>query len=285
MATVGPGDEVIVPAPYWNAYPLVTSLAGGHSVFLECPQAGGFKPSAAALEAAITPRTRWVVLNFPNNPSGAVLDREDLAVLAEVLLRHPHCWIMSDDIYARLIHDGTPHATIADVEPRLADRTLIVYGASKTYAMTGWRVGWGAGPRDLIRAMANIQGQATSGVNAPAQEAVAAALDGPDDLVQAMSAAYRRRRDLVVDALSAAPQLRCHRPQGAFYVYPDISGCLGGRLNTDEEFARALLEEAHVGVVHGAAFGMSPHIRLSCATDDGTLVRACERIIAFCRTA
>ncbi len=284
MATVGPGDEVVVPAPYWNAYPLIASLAGGHAVFLDCPQAAGFKPSPDALDQAITPRTRWVVLNFPNNPTGAVLSRAELATLAEILLRHPQCWILSDDIYCRLIHDGSPHATIAEVEPRLADRTLTLRGASKTYAMTGWRVGWGGGPRDLIRAMGRLQGHATGGINTPAQAAVAAALDGPDEQVLAMRDAYRRRRDLVHGALGTIPNLRCHRPEAAFYVYPEISACLGGRLASDEDFARALLEEAKVAVVPGAAFGMSPHVRLSCAADDGTLTRACERIIAFCRT-
>ena len=284
MATVSAGDEVIVPTPYWNAYPLVTGLAGGSVVLLDCPQADGFKPSAAALERALTPRTRWVVLNFPNNPTGAVLTAADLRPLADVLLAHPQCWIMADDIYARLIHDGTPHATISAVEPRLADRTLTLYGASKTYAMTGWRVGWAAGPRDLIAAMVNMQGQATSGINVPAQEAVIAALDGPDDAVLDMQQAYRRRRDLVQSALSTIPNITSHRPDGAFYVYPDISRCLGGRLETDEDFARALLDEAHVAIVHGAAFGRSPYIRISCATDDDTLARACERIADFCKT-
>ena len=190
---------------------------------------------------------------------------------------------MADDIYARLIHTGAPHATIAAVEPRLADRTLTIYGASKTYAMTGWRVGWAAGPRDLIAAMVNMQGQATSGINVPAQEAATAALDGPDDLVIEMQQAYCRRRDLVQSALATIPTITSHRPDGAFYVYPDIAACLGGRLQTDEDFARALLDEAHVAVVHGAAFHCSPHIRLSCATDDETLARACERISKFCK--
>jgi len=288
MATLDDGDEVIVPAPYWGAYPLMTRVVGGEPVIVNCPQNNGFKLRPEDLEAAITPRTKWLVLNFPNNPTGAAATRNEVAALAEVMLRHPHVWIMSDDMYEHLIFDGFKHATMAAVEPRLRDRTLTLSGVSKTYAMTGWRIGFGAGPRGLIKAMVNMQGQVAAGVSTVGQAAAAAALDGPQDEVPRMAEAYRRRRDLVVDALNQAPGMVCHRPEGAFYVYPNIAGCLGKttpagvRLDTDEDFALALLEEQHVAVVHGAAFGMSPYVRISYATDDASLTEACRRIVAFC---
>ena len=288
MATLDDGDEVIVPAPYWGAYPLMTRVVAGEPVIVNCPQNNGFKLRPEDLEAAITPRTKWLVLNFPNNPTGAAATRNEVAALAEVMLRHPHVWIMSDDMYEHLVFDGFKHATMAAVEPRLRDRTLTVSGVSKTYAMTGWRIGFGAGPRGLIKAMVNMQGQVAAGVSTVGQAAAAAALDGPQDEVPRMAEAYRRRRDLVVDALNQAPGMVCHRPEGAFYVYPNIAGCLGKttpagvRLDTDEDFALALLEEQHVAVVHGAAFGMSPYVRISYATDDASLTEACRRIVAFC---
>ncbi len=288
MATLDDGDEVIVPAPYWGAYPLMTRVVGGEPVIVNCPQNNGFKLRPEDLEAAITPRTKWLVLNFPNNPTGAAATRNEVAALAEVMLRHPHVWIMSDDMYEHLVFDGFKHATMAAVEPRLRDRTLTVSGVSKTYAMTGWRIGFGAGPRGLIKAMVNMQGQVAAGVSTVGQAAAAAALNGPQDEVPRMAEAYRRRRDLVVDALNQAPGMVCHRPEGAFYVYPNIAGCLGKttpagvRLDTDEDFALALLEEQHVAVVHGAAFGMSPYVRISYATDDASLTEACRRIVAFC---
>ena len=288
MATLDDGDEVIVPAPYWGAYPLMTRVVAGEPVIVNCPQNNGFKLRPEDLEAAITPRTKWLVLNFPNNPTGAAATRNEVAALAEVMLRHPHVWIMSDDMYEHLVFDGFKHATMAAVEPRLRDRTLTVSGVSKTYAMTGWRIGFGAGPRGLIKAMVNMQGQVAAGVSTVGQAAAAAALDGPQDEVPRMVEAYRRRRDLVVDALNQAPGMVCHRPEGAFYVYPNIAGCLGKttpagvRLDTDEDFALALLEEQHVAVVHGAAFGMSPYVRISYATDDASLTEACRRIVAFC---
>jgi len=288
MATLDDGDEVIVPAPYWGAYPLMTRVVGGEPVIVSCPQNNGFKLRPEDLEAAITPRTKWLVLNFPNNPTGAAATRNEVAALAEVMLRHPHVWIMSDDMYEHLVFDGFKHATMAAVEPRLRDRTLTVSGVSKTYAMTGWRIGFGAGPRGLIKAMVNMQGQVAAGVSTVGQAAAAAALDGPQDEVPRMAEAYRRRRDLVVDALNQAPGMVCHRPEGAFYVYPNIAGCLGKttpagvRLDSDEDFALALLEEQHVAVVHGAAFGMSPYVRISYATDDASLTEACRRIVAFC---
>ncbi len=288
MATLDPGSEVIVLAPYWNAYPLMARLLGGVAVTVPCLEADGFRPRVAAIEAAITPRTRWLMLNFPNNPTGAVCTAAELAALGAMLERHPQVWVMSDDLYEHLRFDGEPHATLARAAPALRGRVLTLGGVSKTYAMTGWRVGYGAGPRALVRAMATVQGHATAGVCAPAQAAAAAALDGPQDDAESMREAYRRRRDLVVDALAAAPGLRCHRPDGAFYVYPSVAGLVGrlsggGRaLEDDEAVCMALLEEAHVATVFGAAFGMSPFLRLSCAAGDETLREACRRIVRFC---
>ena len=288
MATLDPGDEVIVPAPYWGAYPLMTRVVGGEPVVVTCPQNNGFRLRAEDLEAAITPRTKWLILNSPNNPTGAALAEADLRALAEVLLRHPQVWVMSDDMYEHLVFDGA-HATMAAVEPRLRERVLTVAGVSKTYAMTGWRIGFAAGPRALIRAMVNMQGQISAGVSSVGQAAAAAALDGPQDVAAAMRAAYRRRRDLVVDALGEAPGMLCHRPAGAFYVYPNVAGCLGKmtaggrRLDTDEDVATALLEEERVATVFGAAFGMSPYLRISYATGDEALLEACRRITGFCR--
>ena len=288
MATVDAGDEVVIPAPYWGAYPLLAQLVGGVPVHVRCPQNNGFKLRPEDLDAAITPRTKWVVLNFPNNPTGAACSAAEMAALGEVLLRHSQVWVMCDDMYEHLIYDGFRHATMAAVEPRLRDRVLTVSGVSKTYAMTGWRIGFGAGPRELIRAMVNMQGQATAGVSTVGQAAAAAALDGPQETVAAQAAAYRRRRDLVVDALAAMPGVSCHRPEGAFYVYPDIAGCLGKvsaggrRIETDEDFALALLEERHVAVVQGAAFGMSPFVRISYATGEAVLGEAMRRMRGFC---
>ncbi len=288
MATVDEGDEVVIPAPYWGAYPLMTALVGGVPVPVNCPQNNGFKLRPEDLDAAITSRTKWLMLNFPNNPTGAACSAAEMAALGEVLLRHPHVWIMSDDMYEHLLYTGEPHATMAAVVPALRDRVLTLSGVSKTYAMTGWRVGFAAGPRPLIKAMVSMQGHMTAGVSGITQAAAAAALDGPQDSVAEQAAAYRRRRDFVVDALNAAPGLMCHRPEGAFYVFPNIAGCLGkvtpngARLETDADFAMALLEEQHVAVVHGAAFGMSPYLRISYATNDTALKEACSRIQAFC---
>ena len=288
MATLDPGDEVIVPAPYWGAYVLTTRLVGGVSVIVRCPQDNGFKLRPEDLEAAITPRTKWLFLNFPNNPTGAACSAAEMAALGAVMLRHPHVWILCDDMYEHLVYDGFRHATMAAAEPRLRDRVLTLAGVSKTYAMTGWRVGFGAGPRGLVRAMVTMQGHATAGVSTVGQAAAAAALDGPQDGVAVQNEAYRRRRDLVVAALNTAPGVVCHRPEGAFYVYPDISGCLGKTtaagtpLRTDADFAMALLEEHHVAVVQGAAFGMSPHLRISYATAEDILAEACRRIVTFC---
>ncbi|MDA8249714.1 MAG: pyridoxal phosphate-dependent aminotransferase [Rhodospirillales bacterium] len=287
LATVEQGDEVLIPAPYWSAYALMTHTVGGTPAFVNCPQNNGFRLRPEDLDAAITPRTRWLFLNFPNNPSGAACSRAELAGIGRVMLRHPHVWILSDDMYEHLVYDGFDYATLAAVVPEVRDRVLTVSGVSKTYAMTGWRIGFGAGPRDLIRAMVNMQGQATAGVSTVGQAAAAAALDGPQDLVGERAAIYRRRRDMVVDMLNAVPGITCHKPEGTFYVFPDIAGCLGRvsaggrRIETDEDFATALLEEQHVATVHGAAFGMSPYLRISYATDDAALEQGCRRIAAF----
>ena len=289
MATIDEGDEVVIPAPCWSAYGLAAKLLGAVPVHVNCPQNNGFKLRPEDLDAAITPRTRWLVLNFPNNPTGAACSAAEMAALAAVMRKHPHVWILSDDMYEHLLYDGFEYATIAAVDPALADRTLTLSGVSKTYAMTGWRIGFCGGPRELIKAMVIIQGHATAGVSSVGQAAAAAALDGPQDGVAERAEAYRRRRDLVVDALNTAPGISCHRPEGAFYVFPSVAGCLGKttpagrRIDTDADFATALLEEAHVAVVHGASFGMSPYLRLSYATDEAALAEACRRVVAFCR--
>ena len=287
LATLDPGDEVVIPAPYFGSYPLMVQLAGGVPVFAACDQADGFRLRPERLAAALTPRTRWVMLNYPNNPTGAAIGAEDLQALAEVLRTRPDIWILSDDIYEYLLFTGGTAPTIAAVAPDLRDRTLTMSGVSKSYAMTGWRIGFCGGPARLIAGIVNMQSQITSGACGIAQEAAAAALDGPQDGVTAQVAAYRRRRDLVVASLAEIPGLSCHVPEGAFYVFPCVSGWIGrhspaGRkLTTDEAIALALLEEANVAVVHGAAFGASPYLRLSTATSDDILAEACRRIATF----
>ena len=288
MATLDPGDEVVIPAPYWASYPLTVQLLGGRAVHPGCPEALGFRLTPAALEAAITPRTRWVILNFPNNPTGATCGAAAMGELAAVLRRHPHTWILCDEIYEHLVFDGPAHASLAQVAPDLRPRLLTLNGVSKTYAMTGWRIGYCGGPARLVRAMAAIQGNATSGASSIGQAAAVAALQGDARLVERMRDTYRRRRDLVVAALRATPGVTCATPHGAFYAYPGIAGCLGrtsaggAHLRTDEDFALALLDEQHVAVVQGAAFGMSPYLRLSVASDDDSLREACDRIGRFC---
>jgi aspartate aminotransferase len=289
MATCDPGDEVVIPAPFWISYADMARMATARPVLVACPQNNGFKLRPEDLDAAITPRTKWVMLNFPNNPTGAACSRAEMAAIAAVLLRHPHVWVMTDDMYEHLVYDGFEFCTVAEVEPRLKDRVLTVNGVSKTYAMTGWRVGFCGGPKPLVKAMVNMQGQATSGVSGITQAAAAAALDGPQDLVRERAAIYRRRRDLVVEMLNAAEGIACHRPEGAFYVFPNVAGCLGKttaggrRIETDADFALALLEEKHVATVQGAAYGMSPYLRVSYATDTDSLREGCARIQEFCR--
>ncbi|MBE9605339.1 pyridoxal phosphate-dependent aminotransferase [Acetobacteraceae bacterium H6797] len=290
LATVDEGDEVVIPAPYWISYGDMAKLAGGVPKFVNCPQNNGFKLRAEDLDAAITPKTKWLILNFPNNPSGAACSREEMKALAEVMLKHPHVWILTDDMYEHMVYDGFEFCTIAEVEPRLKDRVLTVNGASKTYAMTGFRVGFCGGPKQLIKAMVNMQGQLTSGINGMAQAAVAAALDGPQDLVKERAEIYRQRRDIVVEALKSCPGVQCHKPEGAFYVYPNIAGCLGKttpggvKIETDADFALALLSEKHVATVQGSAYGMSPYIRISYATGTEDLKEACRRIQEFCNS-
>ncbi|MCO6419265.1 pyridoxal phosphate-dependent aminotransferase [Siccirubricoccus sp. KC 17139] len=289
MATVDPGDEVVIPSPFWISYADMAKMAGGTAVSVPCPQNNGFKPRPEDLDAAITAKTKWVLLNFPSNPTGAVPSYAEMRAIADVLLRHPHVWIMTDDMYEHLLYDGHEFHTIAAVEPALKDRTLTVNGVSKTYAMTGWRVGFGGGPAALIKGMFNMQGQATAGVSTIGQAAAAAALDGPQDYVKERAELYRQRRDMVVEMLNAAPGISCHKPEGAFYVFPNLAGCLGktsrtGRkIETDTDFVMALLEEKRVAAVQGAAYGMSPHMRISYATDPASLTEACSRIQEFCR--
>jgi aspartate aminotransferase len=289
MATIDPGDEVLIPAPFWISYAEMAKVAGGVPVTINCPQNNGFKLRPEDLDAAITPKTKWVMINFPNNPTGAACSRAEMQAIAAVLMKHPHVWVMTDDMYEHLVYDGFEFCTIADVEPRLKDRTLTVNGASKTYAMTGWRIGFCGGPKALIKGMMNMQGQATAGVSTISQAAVAAALDGPQELVRERAEEYRQRRDLVVEMLNAAPGISCHKPEGAFYVFPNIAGCIGktskgGRkIETDTDFAMALLEEKYVATVQGTAYGMSPYLRISYATNTENLREACGRIQEFCR--
>jgi aspartate aminotransferase len=288
MASVNPGDEVIIPAPGWISYADQVKVAGGVPVSVSCPENNQFKLRAADLEAAITPRTRWVVLNFPNNPTGAICSRAEMRELADVLLKHPHVLIMADEIYEHLTYDGKEFCSIAEVEPKLRDRTLTVNGASKAYAMTGWRVGYAGGPKAMITAIINMQGQATGGVSTVGQAAAVAALNGPQELIKERVADYQNRRDLVVGWLREAKGITCHKPEGAFYVLPNIAGCIGkttraGRkIETDTDFVTALLEERQVATVQGAAYGMSPYFRISYATDLESLREGCKRIEEFC---
>jgi aspartate aminotransferase len=288
MATVDPGDEAIIPVPAWIAYEQMIRLCEGVPVLVNCPQNNGFKPRAEDIEAAITPSTKWLILNNPNNPTGACCSAAEMAEIAAVMRRHPHVWVLSDDMYEHLVFDGFQHATFAQVAPDLKERTLTVSGVSKTYAMTGWRVGFAGGPKALIKAMTVMQGQATAGISTVGQAAAAAALDGPQDGVDVQIEAYKRRRDLAVEMLNAAKGVSCHKPEGAFYVFPNVAGCLGkttagGRvLNNDEDVCLALLEESYVATVHGAAYRMSPFLRISTATADEDLLEGLRRIQTFC---
>jgi aspartate aminotransferase len=288
IATVDPGDEVVIPVPSWIAYAQMTQLCEGTPVFVNCPQNNGFKPRADDIDAAITPKTKWLVLNSPNNPTGAVMTADDMRAVAAVMRRHPHVWILCDDMYEHLIFTGVEHATMAQVAPDLKDRTLTVSGVSKTYAMTGWRIGFAGGPKPLIKAMVNMQGQVTAGISTVGMAAAVAALNGPQDGAREQSIAYQRRRDLAVEMLNASKGITCHKPEGAFYVFPNVAGCLGHKtaagklLNTDEDVCLALLEEKYVATVHGAAYHMSPYLRISTATADDDLVEGCRRIAAFC---
>ena len=289
MASVDPGDEVVVPVPCWVSYTEMVKFAGGVPVIVRCTENSGFKLRPEDLDAAITPKTKWVILNFPSNPTGAACTRDEMRALADVILKHPHVMVMTDDMYEHLIYGDFEFCTIAQVEPKLRDRVLTVNGASKAYAMTGWRIGYAGGPKPLIDAMLNVQGQTTSGVSTIGQAAATAALEGPQDLLRARAEAYRERRDLVVGMLNEAPGMHCSTPEGAFYVFPNIAGCIGRtsaggqRIETDRDFVMALLNEKHVAIVQGAAYGLSPYVRVSYATDTERLREGCRRIVAFCR--
>jgi aspartate aminotransferase len=288
MATLDPGDEVVIPAPYWVSYPDMVLLAGGTPVVVTCPDQTGFKLRGEDLEAAITPRTKWLILNSPSNPTGAAYTKSELSELTSVLRRHPQVWLLSDDIYEHLVYDDFQFVTPLAVEPALRARCLTMNGVAKAYAMTGWRIGYAGGPAELIRAMAKVQSQSTSNPCSISQAATVAALNGPQDFLQGWVATFKRRRDLVVDMLNRSPTLRCHRPEGAFYVYPSCAGAIGQRtpsgdvLRDSEGFARYLLESVGVAVVHGTAFGMDPYFRISYATSTDLLEEACCRILRAC---
>ena len=288
MATLNDGDEVIIPAPYWVSYPDMVTLAGGTPVVVESSVDSNFKLTAAQLEAAITPKTKWLIFNSPSNPSGAGYSRDELKALTDVLLRHPHVWVLSDDMYEHLAYDGFEFCTPAEVEPQLYERTLTVNGVSKAYCMTGWRIGFAGGPTELISAMRKVQSQSTSCPSSISQAAATAALNGSHAFIDEHNIAFKRRRDLVVGMLNDIDGVECPTPEGAFYVYPSIRGLIGktskaGRkIDTDEDFAFGLLEEAGVALVFGGAFGLSPHFRVSYAEDDAVLVEACRRIQDFC---
>jgi aspartate aminotransferase len=287
--TVDHGDEVIVPAPYWVSYPDMVLLNGGRPVIVECDVDSGYKMTPAQLEAAITPRTKWLVLNSPCNPTGATYTESELVALGEVLNRHSHVWILTDDVYEHLIYDGLKFATFAQCNPQLQERTLTVNGVSKAYAMTGWRIGFAGGPKTLIKAMAKLQSQSTTNPSAISQAAALAALNGPKHFMTDWRAQFQRRRDLVVDGLNAIDGLYCPRPTGAFYVYPSCAGVIGKRtpdgrvITNDGDFVMYLLETQDVGVIHGAAFGLSPAFRISFATSYEQLQEGCRRIALACK--
>lgn len=288
MATLNAGDEVIIPAPYWVSYPDMVLLAGGEPVFVEATLEAGFKITAEQLEAAITPRTKWFLFNSPSNPTGAGYSWDELKALTDVLARHPHVWVLTDDMYEHLSYGDFKFCTPAQVEPALYDRTLTMNGVSKAYAMTGWRIGYAAGPKTLIGAMRKVQSQSTSNPCSISQYAAIEALEGPQDFIAPNNDMFVRRRDLVVDMLNDAAGVICPKPEGAFYVYPSIAGCIGKstaagtKITSDEVFATALLEETGVAVVFGAAFGLSPNFRVSYATSDAALTDAGTRIQTFC---
>jgi aspartate aminotransferase len=289
VATLSPGDEVVIPAPYWVSYPEMVLLCDGEPVPVPCPQNNGFKLRPEDLDAAITPKTKWLILNSPSNPTGAAYTEVELKELAEVLLKHEHVWVMTDDMYEHVIYDDFAYRTIAQIEPRLYDRTLTVNGVSKAYCMTGWRIGYGGGPTPLIKAMGAIQSNSTANPCSISQAAAIEALTGPQDFIPKHQLLFKERRDLVVDWLNRIPGLHCHRPEGAFYVYPSCAGALGKRtpdgkaIETDEDFVKYLLAAEGVAVVHGAAFGLTPHFRISYATSTDELRDACTRIERACR--
>ena len=288
MATVSVGDEVIIPAPYWVSYPDIVNLAEGTPVFVTTSPEDGFKMKPEALDRAITSRTKWLILNSPSNPTGAAYTRAELRALADVLLKHPHVWILADDIYEHLIYDNFEFTTLAQVEPGLYDRTLTMNGVSKAYNMTGWRIGYAGGAEPLIKKIAEIQGHSTSNPSSISQAAAVAALNGPQGFMAGQVKTFNERRDMVVAMLNDIPGITCLKPEGAFYVYPNCSGVIGRRtsdgktIQSDEDFVRYLLESEGIAAVHGAGFGLSPYFRISYATSTEALREACARIKSAC---
>jgi aspartate aminotransferase len=288
MATVNPGDEVIVPAPYWVSYPDIVMLAGGVPVMVQGDAAKGFKLQAEDLDNAITPKTKWIILNSPSNPSGAAYSHSEMKALTDVLVKHPHVWVLTDDMYEHLVYDDFKFCTPVEVEPKLYERTLTMNGVSKSYCMTGWRIGYAAGPEALIKAMAKLQSQSTSNPSSISQWAAVEALNGPQEFIAEHNKIFVERRDLVVSMLNQAKGISCMTPEGAFYVYPSCAGTIGktapsGKLiSSDEDFVSELLAAEGVAAVHGAAFGTSPYFRISYATATTTLEDACTRIQRFC---
>jgi aspartate aminotransferase len=288
LATLNPGDEVIMPAPCWVSYADIVILGGGTPVFVPCHAADGYKLQPEALDKAITPKTKWLIFNAPSNPTGAAYTKAEVKALTDVLVKHPQVWLLTDDIYEHLIYDGLTFHTPAAVEPKLYDRTLTMNGLSKAYCMTGWRLGYAGGPEPLIKAMCKLQSQSTSNPNSITQWAAVEALNGPQDFIAVHNAIFVKRRDLVVSMLNQAKGLSCPKPEGAFYVYPSCAGAIGKtsakgtKINTDEDFVTALLSEEGVACVHGAAFAGSPAFRISYATSTEALEEACRRIQRFC---
>jgi len=288
LATLNAGDEVVIPAPYWVSYPDIVLLGGGKPVIVPTSAARQFKMRPQELEAAITPKTKWLILNSPSNPSGAAYDADELKALTDVLMRHPHVWVLSDDMYEHLTYDNFVFTTAAQVQPKLYDRTLTLNGVSKAYSMTGWRIGYAGGPAELIKAMAKLQSQSTSNPCSISQAASVAALNGPQDFLQGWVKEFRARRDLVVRLLNEAKGIKCPKPEGAFYVYPSCEGAIGKKtpagkvIENDLDFVSELLEAEGVGVVQGEAFGLSPHFRISYATSTAALTESCKRIARFC---
>src|SRR5277367_1109612 len=288
MATINPGDEVIIPAPYWVSYPEMVALAGGESVPVVCTAAQGFKLQPDALEKAITAKTKWIILCSPSNPTGAAYTKSELQAITDVLVKHPHVWVMTDDMYEHLVYDDFVFTTPAQIEPKLYERTLTVNGVSKAYCMTGWRIGYAGGPEPLIKAMAMIQSQSTSNPTAVSQWAAVEALNGPQDFIAKHNKIFKERRDLVVSMLNQANGIKCPLPEGAFYVYPSCAGTMGKtapsgkKLASDEDFVTELLEVEGVAVVQGTPFGVGPAFRISYATATTALEEACTRIQRFC---
>ncbi len=288
MASLNAGDEVIIPAPYWVSYPDMVIMADGTPVFVPCSAENKFKMRPQDLEKAITPKTKWLIFNSPSNPTGSAYTKDEIKALTDVLLKHPQVWIMTDDMYEHLVYDGFQYFSVAQVEPKLYERTLTTNGVSKAFAMTGWRIGYAAGPKALIKAMGAVQSHSTSNPCSISQAAALAALNGDLGFLKERNDVFKARRDMVVEMLNAAEGITCHKPEGAFYVYPSCAGCIGkvtpqGKLITsDDDFATYLLEEEGVAVVQGSAFGLSPHFRISYATSTEALKEACTRIQRFC---